>query len=59
MGYFRGVSQTIQNELIECFHDVKIFIEININQAPFFAWMIEKPTNIAKKTQYSLKVNRF
>lgn len=57
MGFFRGLSKTIQNELIECFQDqLKNEIESKINQAPFFACMVDETTDISEKTQCSIVV---
>lgn len=57
MGFFRGLSKTIQNELIECFQDELIkVIESDINLAPFFACMVDETTDISEKTQFSIVV---
>lgn len=57
MGYFRGVSKTIQNELIECIEEeIQDFIGKRINEAPFFACIVDETTDITETSQCSIAV---
>lgn len=53
--YFKGLSKTIQNELIDLIKDeITIFIENAINNAPFFACIVDETTDITEKAQCSI-----
>ncbi|KAJ4436081.1 hypothetical protein ANN_18708 [Periplaneta americana] len=57
MGYFRGVSTTIQNELNECIEEeIQDFIGKRINEAPFFACIVDEMTDITETSQCSIAV---
>ena len=57
MGYFRGVSKTIQNELIDCIQEeIQGFIEKKINNAPFFACIVDETIDITEISQCSVAV---
>lgn len=53
--YLRGVSKTIQNELIDLIKDeISIFTENAINNALFFACIVDETTDITEKAQCSI-----
>ncbi|XP_072395124.1 zinc finger MYM-type protein 1-like [Diabrotica undecimpunctata] len=53
--YFRGISKTIQNELIDLVKDeIHIFIENAINNSTFFACILDETTDITERAQCSI-----
>ncbi|CAG9834419.1 unnamed protein product [Diabrotica balteata] len=53
--YFRGISKTIQNELIDLVKDeIHIFIENAINNSTFFACIVDETTDITERAQCSI-----